>query len=109
MARHTKTSRANGWQSITFVLIGLLALTNAAWFYKLRTVQAEAASAPAPRAQPVERVIYQTPDGRPAAPPTSIAPAVPRRAAPLAPDETCINGQRFKRQGNGFIQQPNPC
>ncbi|GGK05973.1 hypothetical protein GCM10011394_13890 [Luteimonas terricola] len=105
---------AGAWQALALVLLGILALTNAAWFYNVRVVRAEAAaSAPEPRQ--TERVIYQTPDGRPVAgpgaypAPTPAAPAQRRQRGsvheqPLASDEHCIDGTRFRVDGSNWTQ-----
>lgn len=95
---------AHTWQAFAFALAGLLAITNAAWFYTVRVARAEAA-APPPEPRRTERVIYQTPDGRtvPAPTPRPAPAAAPRRVerpAPLAADEECVGTTRFRRSGN---------
>lgn len=80
---------ATTWQAFAFLLLGMLALTNAAWFYSIRVAKAEAAAvAPAPEPRRVERVVYQTPDGRPAQAPRSRPAPTPvpsqQRQRPLA-------------------------
>lgn len=105
---------AHVWQGWAFALAGLLAVTNAAWFYTVRVTRSEAAAA-APKAapRPVETVVYQTPDGRPAAPPQDRSIPAPglqwMPPEPLGADERCIDGRRFKRTGNGFASDSRPC
>ena len=103
---------AHVWQGWTFALAGLLALTNAAWFYTVRVARSEAAAA-APKAEPrrVETVVYQTPDGRSIAPPAPAPAPAPaeRLPPPLAPGERCIDGRRFQRTENGFTSSNTPC
>ncbi|MGY1457567.1 hypothetical protein ACW5F0_02810 [Luteimonas sp. A534] len=105
---------ATAWQALAFVLLGLLALTNAAWFYNVRVARAEAAAV-TPAAAPIrtERVIYQTPDGQELAGPSAYptpTPAAPvqRRptdqAKPLSGDEKCIGGTRFGVSGSTWTQ-----
>lgn len=95
---------AHVWQAWVFVLAGLLALTNAAWFYNMRTARVEAAAAaPAPEPRRVERIIYQTPDGRPVAAPRPAPVRVreqPAAPTPLQADEQCIGNTRFKVTGD---------
>lgn len=98
---------ATSWQAFAFILLGILALSNAAWFYSLRVAKAEAAAAkPTPAATVTERVIYQTADGREVE-----QPQVPsyRPAPPLGPDERCIGGQRIRETPQGFTQLETPC
>lgn len=106
---------ASTWQALAFLLLGLLAVTNAAWFYNIRVTRAEAAAArPSPEHRRVENVVYETPERRPlpahAPQQTSELKSVePLAEEPLADDERCIEGQRFKRTGNGFASDPRPC
>lgn len=99
---------ATAWQAFTFVLLGLLALTNAAWFYNIRVAKAEAATAaPAPEPRRAERVVHQTPDGRPVQAPRARpapGPDASQRHRPLASDEQCIQGTRFRVSGNTWTQ-----
>ncbi|NLC36801.1 MAG: hypothetical protein GX772_10235 [Alcaligenaceae bacterium] len=99
---------AIAWQAFAFVLLGLLALTNAAWFYNIRVAKVEAAAAAlAPEPRRVERVIYQTSDGRPVAAPRprpAPAPAASQGQRPLASDEQCIQGTRFRVTGDTWTQ-----
>ena len=109
---------AFGWQAVAFVLAGLIALTNAAWFYQSRVAKVDAAAAmPAQQPNRLERVIYQTPDGQTVPPPVarptpsnSYTPTTRReRIRPLNDDEQCIQGQRFRQVENGFIQIQQAC
>lgn len=103
---------AHVWQAWVFALAGLLALTNAAWFYTVRVTRVEAAAAtPAPEPKRIERVIYQTADGRqvPTPYPTPAREPTParvhREAAPREPlraDEQCIGGTRFRIRGDAW-------
>ncbi|UNK44012.1 hypothetical protein MNO14_08185 [Luteimonas sp. S4-F44] len=98
----------NAYQAWTYILAGLLALTNAAWFLSSRikandhAAALAAATAPAPTR---ERVVYEYRE-RPQPQSANTRSSFQRT---LAPNEQCRSGFVFTRDGNAWGASGERC
>lgn len=103
--RLARTWSLETWQAIAYFALAALLVSNAAWFYRSRVVAVETAAmstSPAPPA-PREVIEYRYAPGA-FDPTTDPADRSTSPAAPLAPNERCMNGDRVRVDGHTYTR-----
>jgi precorrin-3B methylase len=103
MLRNRTPDHAAKWQAIAYVLAGVVAISNAVWFYNWRARAVdhhnELTIARSQKKQPEQVIVYRE----------AQRPRESQRRPALADDEQCTQGQVIRRIPNGWENTGRRC